>query len=289
MQDIRYVRAATVEEAVSLLERGGPAARILAGGTDVIVQARERKRDIDLFVDIKPIAATQALSYDAAEGLTIGASLPCYRIYADETVRRLYPALAEATTVIGGIAIQGRASLGGNLGNASPAGDTIPAMIALGAETTIAGPAGRRRLPVELFCTGPGRNALAAGEFVVSLRFPTPAPGVGAAWERFIPRNEMDIAVANAAAQLQLADGVVQDARVAIGAVAPTPLLVAEAAAALIGRPLTDETIKAAGAAAKAAARPIDDMRGSVRQRRHLAAVLVERTLRAAAARARTR
>ena len=289
MQDIRYVRAATVEEAVSLLERGGPAARILAGGTDVIVQARERKRDIDLFVDIKPIAATQMLSYDAAEGLTIGASLPCYRIYADETVRRLYPALAEATTVIGGIAIQGRASLGGNLGNASPAGDTIPAMIALGAEATIAGPAGRRRLPVELFCTGPGRSVLAPGEFVVSIRFPTPAPGAGAAWERFIPRNEMDIAVANAAAQLQLADGIVQDARVAIGAVAPTPLLVAEAAAALIGRPLTVETIKAAGAAAKAAARPIDDMRGSVRQRRHLAAVLVERTLRAAAARARAR
>jgi carbon-monoxide dehydrogenase medium subunit len=288
MQDVRYVKAISVDEAVALLERGGPTARVLAGGTDVIVQARERRRDIALFVDIKPILETQDLQYDADAGLTVGAARPCYRIYDNETVRRLYPALIEATTVIGGVAIQGRASLGGNLCNSSPAADSIPAMIVLGGSANIAGPGGRRSVPVEEFCTGPGRNVLAAGEFVVSLRFPAPAPASGAAWQRFIPRNEMDIAVANAAAYVRLEGEMVRDARIAIGAVAPTPLLVDEAAAALIGRPLTDESIAAAAAAAKAAARPIDDMRGSVRQRQHLAAVLTERTLRQAISRART-
>jgi carbon-monoxide dehydrogenase medium subunit len=259
---------------------------VLAGGTDVIVQARERRRDIDLFVDIKAIAETQQLAFASASGLTIGAALPCYRIYRDETVQRLYPALVDATRVIGGVAIQGRASLGGNLCNASPAADSIPAMIALAGEALVAGPGGRRTLAVEDFCTGPGQNVLGPGEFVVSIHFPPPAAGSGAAWERFIPRNEMDIAVANAASCLRFDDDLVAAARIAIGAVAPTPLLVPEAAQALTGRPLTDQTIAAAAAAAAAAARPIDDMRGSVRQRRHLTAVLVQRTLREAARRA---
>jgi carbon-monoxide dehydrogenase medium subunit len=288
LQKLRYVRAATVEEAVALLHEGGPTARVLAGGTDVIVQARERRRDIDLFVDIKPIAETQALDYDPDAGLTVGAATPCYRIYGDETVRRLYPALVDATSVIGGVAIQGRASLGGNLCNASPAADSIPAMIALNGTVEVATPGGSRDTAfVEDFCLGPGRNMLEPGEFVVALHFPSPSPNSGAAWERFIPRNEMDIAVANAASYLRFDGDIVSEARVAVGAVAPTPLLVTEAAAALIGRPLTDETIAAAAAAARNATSPIDDMRGSVRQRQHLAGVLVERTLRAAAERAR--
>jgi carbon-monoxide dehydrogenase medium subunit len=151
----------------------------------------------------------------------------------------------------------------------------------------IAGPAGRRSIAIEDFNTGPGRNVLAAGEFVVSLHFPPPAANSGGAWQRFIPRNEMDIAVVNAGSYVQLDGDNVVDARVAIGAVAPTCLLVAESAAALTGKPLSDETIKAAAEAAKEAARPIDDMRGSIKQRKHLTAVLVERTLHEAARRAR--
>ena len=150
----------------------------------------------------------------------------------------------------------------------------------------IAGPNGRRSVAVEDFCTAPGRNVLEAGEFVVSLRFPPPAAGSGARLLRFIPRNEMDIAVTNAATQLRIENGSVAWARVAIGAVAPTPLLVADAAAALVGQPLSDTTIEAAAAASRAAASPIDDMRGSIRQRRHLAGVLTERTIRQAAERA---
>lgn len=286
MQAVKYARAASVEEASRLLAEGGAGARVLAGGTDVIVQARERTREIDLFVDIKQIDEVMALSYDDQSGLTIGAATPCYEIYGSETVRDLYPALVDSTSLIGGTAIQGRASLGGNLCNSSPAADGIPTLIVLEAEVEIAGPNGRRRAAVEDFCTAPGRNVLEDGEFVVSLHFPPPAAGSGASFLRFIPRNEMDIAVTNAATQLRVADGAVSWARVSIGAVAPTPLLVADAAAALVGGPLSDETIAAAAAAARAAANPIDDMRGSIRQRRHLAGVLTERTIRQAAERA---
>ena len=286
MQAVKYVRAASVEEASRLLLEGGAGARVLAGGTDVIVQARERTRDIDLFVDVKHIPEVMALSYDAADGLTIGAATPCYEIYGNETVRDLYPSLVDSTSLIGGTAIQGRASLGGNLCNSSPAADGIPTLIVLEATVEIAGPNGRRSVAVEDFCTAPGRNVLDAGEFVVSLNFPAPAAGSGARFLRFIPRNEMDIAVTNAATQLRIENGSVAWARVAIGAVAPTPLLVADAAAALVGQPLSDDTIAAAAAAARAAANPIDDMRGSIRQRVHLAGVLTERTIRQAAERA---
>ena len=286
MQAVKYVRAASVEEASRLLLEGGAGARVLAGGTDVIVQARERTRDIDLFVDVKHIPEVMALSYDAADGLTIGAATPCYEIYGNETVRDLYPSLVDSTSLIGGTAIQGRASLGGNLCNSSPAADGIPTLIVLEATVEIAGPNGRRSVAVEDFCTAPGRNVLDAGEFVVSLNFPVPAAGSGARFLRFIPRNEMDIAVTNAATQLRIENGSVAWARVAIGAVAPTPLLVADAAAALVGQPLSDDTIAAAAAASRAATNPIDDMRGSIRQRVHLAGVLTERTIRQAAERA---
>jgi xanthine dehydrogenase FAD-binding subunit len=287
LQDLNYAKASSVDEAVALLQKGGTTARVLAGGTDIIVQARERRRDVKLFIDIKPILETQELRYDADSGLTIGAATPCYLIYNDDTVKRLYPALVEAASVIGGIAIQGRASFGGNLCNSGPAADSVPAMIVAQGSANIAGPAGRRSVPIEDFCTGPGQNVLEPGEFVVSMHFPSPAPNSGTAWERFIPRNEMDIAVTNAGAYLRFDGQDVSDARIAIGAVAPTCLLVREAAEALVGKPLTEETIEAAGEAAKAAARPIDDMRGSIKQRKHLSAVLVERTLRVAAERAR--
>lgn len=287
LQDLHYRRASTVEEAIDLLVKGGPTARVLAGGTDIIIQARERRREVRLLVDIKPIPETQELKYDPDAGLTIGAAVPCYRIYGDETVRRLYPALVEAASVIGGVAIQGRASLAGNLCNSSPAADSVPAMIVYQGVANVAGPNGRRRVPVEEFNTGPGTNVLQPGEFVVSLQLPSPAPHSGAAWERFIPRNEMDIAVVNAAAAVRFSGANVDWARVAIGAVAPTCLLVKEAADALIGKPLSEETIQAAAQAAVDASRPIDDMRGSIKQRKHLVGVLVQRTLREAGRRAR--
>lgn len=286
MQPVKYKRATSVAEAVSLLQGGGEFARPLAGGTDVIVQARERRRDIDLFVDIKHIPDLMAVSHDA-NGVTIGAAVPLHLIYGDAKIVGQWPAVTESAHVIGGTAIQGRATLGGNLCNSSPAADSIPAMMVLGGVAHIAGPNGERDVPVAEFCTAPGRNVLAVGEFVVSIRFPKPPAHSGGAWQRFIPRNEMDIAVVNAGVWLQLDGANVTDARFALGAVAPTPIMVPAAAEALIGKPISDATIAAAGDAAKAAAKPIDDMRGSVKQRKHLAKVLTERTLRRAVERAR--
>jgi carbon-monoxide dehydrogenase medium subunit len=287
MQPVRYARASTVDEAVRLLRDGGEGARVLAGGTDVIVQARERRRDIDVLIDIKRIPEVAALSFSAAAGLDVGAGVPLYRVYGDPDVRRHYPALVESARVIGGTAIQGRATLGGNLANASPAADSIPAMIALNAVARTAGPKGPREIAVAEFCTGPGRNVLEAGEFVVALHFPPPAAYSGSAWERFIPRNEMDIAVVNAAAYFALEGDVVTEAGLALGAVAPTPLALDDVAGTLVGSRLDDAAIEGASRAASAAARPISDMRGSEEQRRHLVGVLTARVIRKAAARAR--
>lgn len=289
MQAFDYVAPGSVQEAVGVLAKHGPAARVLAGGTDLIIQAREGRRDVAVMVDVKGIAELTALSHGGDGSLRIGAATPCIRIYNDAGVKQRFPALVDSATVIGSVQIQGRASLGGNLCNSGPAGDSIPTLIALGATCEIAGPTGMRSVPVEQFCTAPGRNVLQNGELLVALAFPAPAAHSGAAFERFIPRNEMDIAVVNAAAAVVLsADGqTFQSARIAIGAVAPTPLYVAAAGAALAGQPVSDATIAKAAEAAQAAATPITDMRGTIEQRRHLVGVLVRRTINTAVARAR--
>jgi carbon-monoxide dehydrogenase medium subunit len=280
-------RPTTISQAVQLLSDGGESARVLAGGTDVIVIARARRRKIDLLVDVKHIPEVMGIDWNPSSGLTIGAAVPCYQIYGNPDVIANYPAIIDSASLIGGTGIQGRASFGGNLCNSSPSGDSIPTQIVLEGVANITGPSGERSVPVEDFCTGPGANVLQQGEFLVSLSFPTPEPNSGARFLRFIPRNEMDIAVCNAASAVKMDGDTVRWARVAIGAVAPTPLLVQGAADALVGNPLTDATIEAAAAAARDAASPIDDMRGSIKQRKHLAAVLTRRTLEQAAARAR--
>lgn len=280
MKDIEYAAPQTIAEAVKILNEKGDRARILAGGTDIIVQLREHRRDADVLVDIKRIPEVNALTLDG-KGLTVGAAVPCYQLYENKEIARLYPGLIDAASLIGGIQIQSRASLGGNLCNSSPAADSIPPMIALEAVCVIIGPGGTREVPVEKFCTGPGKNVLGRGELLVSVRFPRPKPNSGAAYLRFIPRNEMDIAVAGAGVAVVL-DGAKTKctaARVAIAAVAPTPLFVAEAGAALVDGTLNENLIAKAAAAAQAAARPISDLRGDADYRRHLVGVLVTRAL----------
>jgi carbon-monoxide dehydrogenase medium subunit len=289
MKDIDYAAPKTVSDACALLHERGDKARCLAGGTDIIVQVREHRRDIDVLVDIKRIPEVNQLAFDAKKGLTIGAAVPCYRIYENQNVAQAYPGLIDAVSLVGGIQIQSRASLGGNLCNSSPAGDTIPALIALEAVCVIAGPKGSREVPVENFCTGPGKNVLQHGEFLVSLLLPAPKPHSGAAYLRFIPRNEMDIAVVGAGVAVTL-DGKktkCTGARIALAAVAPTPLLVAEAGAALLGTDLGETDIAKAASLAKAAAKPISDMRGEADYRRHLVGILVKRALHTAIERAR--
>lgn len=288
MEAFEYKLARSIDEAVALLAENGEAARPLAGGTDLLPQLRVGRRRAERLVDIKAVREAAELSHHPQEGLRLGASVPCHRIYRDATVARLYPALKEVAALIGGIQIQGRATLGGNLCNAAPSADAVPVLMVLGARCIIAGPQGMREALVEQFCVGPGRTVLQPGEFLVSFRIPPPCPRSGACYLRFIPRNEMDIAVAGAGAWVALdGDGeTIAAARVALAAVAPTPLLARETAQALIGRKPSEDLIREAGALARTEARPITDMRGTTEQRRHLVAVLTRRALQAAVQRA---
>jgi CO/xanthine dehydrogenase FAD-binding subunit len=289
MRAIQYAAPQSIPDAVAILDQFAGKARVLAGGTDLIVQVREHVRDIDVMVDGKQIPELMELSWDPSSGLTLGAAVPCHVIYSDPRVIQHYPGLIDAVSIIGGTAIQGRASVGGNLCNSGPAGDSIPALIAHSATARIVGPDGERRVPVEEFCTGPGRNVLRNNELLVSLHLPAPPPRFGARYLRFIPRNEMDIAEVGVGASVVLntTGDTFQSARIALGAVAPTPLYVPEAGAALAGQPVTEETIAAAAAAAQTTARPISDMRGTAEHRRHLVGVLTRRALRGAIERAR--
>jgi carbon-monoxide dehydrogenase medium subunit len=289
LKDIDYAAPTTVAEAVALLAKKGDRARVLAGGTDIIVQLREHRRDLDLLVDIKHIPQANELAYDPKKGLRLGAGVPCFRIYENSKIARAYPGLIDAVALVGGIQIQSRASVGGNLCNASPAADTIPPLIVYQAVCVIAGPKGKREVPVEEFCTAPGRTVLKNGEFLLSLRLPVPKRPSGAHYLRFIPRNEMDIAVVGAGAAVTLDSKKTRclSARIALSAVAPTPLLVPEAGAALVDGEISDTLIGRAAALAQAAARPISDMRGEAEYRRHLVGVLTKRAVQAAIARAK--
>ena len=281
MQAFAYVPTTTIEEAVTILTKEGDQARVLSGGTDLLVQLREGRRKVGTVVDVKHIPELNELSYSPETGLHIGAAVPCYRIYGNPAVAANYPGLVDAASLIGGVQIQGRASLGGNLCNASPAADSIPALIAHAAVCVIAGANGTREVPVEEFCMAPGRTVLQRGELLVSLRIPPPKPHFGAAYLRFIPRNEMDIAVVGAGVSVVLDESktTFQAARIALGAVAPRPLFVPQAGQALVGRKVSSEAIDEAGRIAQSAAQPISDMRGSVAQRIHLCAVLTRRAL----------
>jgi carbon-monoxide dehydrogenase medium subunit len=276
MQTGRYEAPVDVEGAVELLAEN-EGARVLSGGTDLLVQMRMGAGVPPVFVDVKRIPRLSGLDLDA-DGLRVGAAVPAAEIYANESVRRLWPGLAEATDLIGSTQIQGRATWSGNLCNASPAADSVPALIAAGATVVIAGLDGERRVPVEGFTTGPGRNVLAQGELVVGFEVPAPPAHAADAYLRLIPRTEMDIAVVGVAVRVALdAEEVVRDARVVLGAVAPTAIRVPEAEGALLGSKLEDEALAAAAAASSAAAKPIDDKRGTAAYRKQVAGVLTRR------------
>jgi len=286
MEPFDYVAPRTLSDAMAALN-DGRRTLMLAGGTDLIIQLREGRRQCDQVLDLKHIPEMMALRFSPDGSLEIGAAVPLAAIYEHPEIRGNFPALVDAASIIGGTAVQSRASLGGNLCNASPAADSPPALMVLGATVVIASPAGTREIPVEDLFAGPGQNSLQPGELMVSVRVPAQPARSAAFYHRFIPRNEMDIAVASAGVRIQLAsDGAtIADARVALGAVAPTPILVPAAGAALIGRPPGPAAFAAAGEAAAKAATPIDDMRGGIAQRKHLAKILTIRALEGALAR----
>ena len=289
MEPFEFVTPSSIDEAVKVLASNGDKAQMIAGGTDILVQMRAGRRTPSVVVDVKSIPELNALSYDASKGLTLGAAVPCYKIYQDNTLADAYPGLIDTAWLIGGIQIQGRASIGGNVCNAAPSGDSIPAVIALNGVCNIAGPNGTRELPAEDFCTAPGVNALQNGEMLVSISFPAPVAHSGANYQRFIPRNEMDIAVVGVGSSVVL-DASGQNfvsARIALASVAPTPVFAKEAGDSLAGKAVSEEAIQQASELAMAAAKPISDMRGTIRQRTHLIGVFTRRTLNNAIERAR--
>ncbi len=284
---MNYQSPETVDDAVAALSAAGAAGRVLAGGTDLLVQMRSGRRSPEHIVDVKNIPEMRSVTM-TADGFRIGAAVAGAELGEQAQVIAEWPGVVEAFELIGSTQIQGRATLGGNLCNGSPAADSVPAMIAAGTIAVIAGPGGRREVPVEEIMTAPGQTSLGDGELVVEFMLPRRAPLSGDAYLRFIPRTEMDIAVVGAGVNLTVdSAGVCQSARVGLGAVAPTPLLVADAAAALVGSTLDDDALNKAAAAASAACNPINDKRGTVEYRVKVAGVLTRRAAKIAYDRAR--
>lgn len=268
----------TVEQAIALLE-ADPSARALAGGTDLIVQLRSRRIAPSAIVDIKRIAGMNGIR-ESNGGFAIGAATPCTDLMDNKALAAAWPGVVEAANLIGSVQVRNRATMAGNLCNASPAADSVPALVAAGATCLIAGPGGQREVPVEAVTTAPGKTSLAPGEFVVEIRLPARPKGGGDAYLRSIPRTEMDIAVVGAGAALVLdASGTCTAARISIGAVAPTVLLVEAAGAALVGSKLDEAALEHMADAVRAAAKPIADKRGTVEYRVAMAGVLAKRVV----------
>lgn len=288
MRPFSYQAPTSVQQALTLLAIKGKITRPMAGGTDLLVQLRHRSTELDMVVDVKRIPELTRISFQPDNGLKVGAAVSCARLCEHPDVQARYPALVDAASIIGGPAIRERATMGGNLCNAAPSGDTIPAMIVLGATCSVASARGTRTVPVDAFCTAPGQTVLAPDEILVSIQFPTPQAHSGAHYLRFIPRGEMDIAVAGAGAWVVLSEdnAHIAEARIALAAVAPTPLLAADAAAALVGKAPTEAAFAEAAQLTQKAASPITDARGTAAQRRHLVGVLTTRALRGAVQRA---
>ena len=284
---MRYEAPETLDAALSLLERAGGTARVLAGGTDVLVQLRAGRIAPELLVDVKGIPELRTVSA-CDGGWRIGAAVTCMELIEHEPFAAAWPGIIDGVRMIGSIQVKGRATLAGNLCNASPAADTVPALMAAGALVTIAGPQGWRDLPVEQIATGPGRTCLAPGEIVVCFQLAARPSRSGDAYLRFTPRTEMDIAVVGAGVNITLdGSGVCRQARVSLGAVAERALLVPEAAAALTGTRVDEPALQRLAEAASAACRPIDDKRGTREYRIRVAGVLARRAAQRALERAR--
>ena len=287
MQDMRFEAPKTLEAAVGLLAGASGQARVLAGGTDLLIQMRGGRVEPELVVDIKGIAEMTSVAADNGT-YRFGAAVPCMALVENKEFGKVWPGVVDGANLIGSIQVRGRATVGGNVCNASPAADTVPAMIAAGATATIIGPKGRREVPVEQIATGPGKTSLAKGEIVAFFSLPPRPPRSGDAYLRFIPRTEMDIAVVGTGVNLTLDEaGVCRQARVSIGAVAERALLVPDAAAALIGTKVDAAALKNLAAAVSAACRPIDDKRGTKEYRIKVSGVMAKRAATIALDRAR--
>ncbi len=281
MQPFDYIAPSSLEEALQALSEAAGVVKPLAGGTDLIAQMRERRAAPSLVLDVKGIPEANRLEYDPSEGMRIGAAVSCADIARYAPTGAHYPAVAQACLLIGSVQIQNRGTIGGNVCNASPSADTIPPLLAYDAVAVAAGPEGTRRIPLAEFFQGPGRTALAPQEILVEVALPPAPRHSGSRYLRFIPREEMDIAVAGVGSLLAVDPdtGVCSRARIALASVAPTPIRARRAEERLEGSRITDDAIREAGELAAAACNPISDVRGSGAYRRELVKVLTRRTL----------
>jgi carbon-monoxide dehydrogenase medium subunit len=275
-----------VDECLRALGERGAEAKLVAGGTDLLPQLKNGLLRPACVVDLSGVAVLRRLERTDGGSLRIGPSVTARTLERDSGVRSDYPALAESAAMIGSIQVRNLATVGGNVCNAAPSADMVPPLLALDAEAVIAGPTGRRRVPLGAFFTGVRRTVLAPDELLLDIVVPAPGPRSGGNYLRHTPRRELDIAVVGVASQLTLSDGVCAKARIALAAVAPTPLRATAAEQALEGQPVTATLIERAAALAVDAARPISDQRGSADYRRHLVRILTRRTLTTALARA---
>jgi CO/xanthine dehydrogenase FAD-binding subunit len=281
MQPFDYAAPSTLEEALQILSQASSLVRPIAGGTDLIAQIKERRVSPSLVLNIKEIAEARVLDYDPGQGLQIGASVSCSNVASYAPVAAHYPSLVQACLLVGSIQIQNRGSVGGNICNAAPSADTVPPLLTYDAVAVIAGPGGSRRVPLEDFFQGPGRTALQPQELLIEVLLPPPPPNSNSRYLRFIPREEMDIAVAGVGSMLAVdpQTNICTKARIALASVAPTPIRAREAEKRLEGGPLTEEAIREAGELAASACSPISDIRGSAAYRKELVKVLTRRTL----------
>ncbi|MCH7616647.1 MAG: xanthine dehydrogenase family protein subunit M [Chloroflexi bacterium] len=290
MRTFEYKAPETIDEAVSLLKEAGGSARPLAGGTDLVVQLKERATRFPYpatIVSLDRVSELRGIDFSETDGLRLGAGATMTDVAGHPAVRERYAALAQGAGVVGSLQTMNMATIGGNVCNAAPSADTAPPLLVYEAEAVIVGPNGRRTLPIAEFFRGPGETALASDELLAELRLPLPPSGTGAAFQRNTPRKQMDIAVVGVAVALTLSGDTIERARVALGAVAPTPLRATAAEAALQGQTANEETFAKAAAAAVQDSSPISDLRASAEFRRHLVKVMTARLLAEAANRAK--
>ena len=281
MKRFEYQEARTVRQAVSMLQRYGDSARIVAGSTDFLVRWRQGLWNPEYVINIQRVAGLGRITYSAKNGLRIGALVTVRELEQHPVVRRRYPALATAAASFAGVQVRNLATVGGNICNASPSGDTIPVLLVFGAECRIAGPGGDRWITLDQFFKGPGQTVLETGELLAEIRIPAPARNTGSHYIKHSPRGAMDIATVGVASlvTLERRNGSASDVRIALGAVAPTPVRAYSAEAILRGKDISHELMQSAAAAAQGGVSPIDDIRGSAVHRKEMVGVLTRRTL----------
>ena len=287
MSDTQYLAAKTIDEAVDAHAKANGSARFLAGGTDLLVQIKSGIRKPNLVIDIKKIVELNSIKEISENEFVIGASVSGANLNRNPKFAKLWPGVLEAFRLIGSEQIQGRASLGGNLCNGSPAGDSVPALIAAGCKAVIAGPGERIEIPIENFHLGPGKTILENGQMLVALKFPKRNNNSADAYLRMTPRTEMDIAVVGCGVNISIENGVCTNARVSLGAVAPKPLLINEATDIMVGSSLDEETLEKVSKICRDSCNPIDDKRGTIDYRTKVAGVLFKRATLLAADRIR--